>query len=80
MAIHDLINRNNLAESLGISSSTLGRWARLGCGPVFVRVGKKPMYKEEDVENWINKHRCHNTASGILGMVLNRSWLALTRN
>lgn len=41
-----------LAEYWNMSSGTLANWRSLGCGPVFVKVGGKVVYRREDIERF----------------------------
>ncbi|WP_209349486.1 helix-turn-helix domain-containing protein [Pontixanthobacter sp. CEM42] len=48
-----LFTRQQAADYLGISYSTLCRWAYLGEGPSFCRVGKQPRYRMADLEQYL---------------------------
>ncbi len=42
-----LLTENEVAEFLGKTVVTLGRWRREGYGPAYVRVGRSPRYTRE---------------------------------
>ncbi len=42
-----------VAEALGVSEHTMRRWRRLGLGPTYARVGQRPRYAVESVEEWL---------------------------
>ena len=42
-----------VAEAFGVSEATLQRWRRTGFGPTYVRVGRRPRYPLESVEDWL---------------------------
>jgi excisionase family DNA binding protein len=42
-----------LAERLGISTRTLCRWFRLAKGPPRIKIGRRVLYREEAVHNWM---------------------------
>ncbi len=48
------ITRAELAQELEVTTGTLARWAFLGSGPSFVRVGRKVIYRREAVIEWLN--------------------------
>lgn len=45
----------DVAQYLGVPVSTLDRWARLGTGPAYRRVGRHTRYRWADVEAWLDK-------------------------
>ncbi|WP_226353786.1 AlpA family transcriptional regulator [Pseudonocardia sp. ICBG601] len=46
-------SRAEVAEYLRVPVSTLDRWARLGTGPRYARVGRHARYRWSDVETWL---------------------------
>lgn len=50
-----LITQEDLALLLDVSVDTLREWRRLKQGPDFVRAGKGVMYREVDVQEWIER-------------------------
>lgn len=47
------INETTLAERLCISASTLRKWRWEGKGPKFIKVGHRVLYREEDINSYI---------------------------
>src|SRR4051794_21648359 len=57
-----LLTSQELAEILQVPKGTLDRWAYVGNGPRYVRVGKHRRYAPGDVEAWLeaNKSKARN--------------------
>lgn len=53
-----------LASMLEVSEDTLREWRRLKVGPDFVKVGKSVLYRETDVQKWIEMNVVPTTRSG----------------
>lgn len=47
------IGRNELANALGLTPDTLGRWEARRFGPPCVRAGRKVLYRRRAVEDWL---------------------------
>lgn len=47
------ISRFDLAQELGLSVDTLGRWERRRKGPACVRAGRKVLYRISAVQDWL---------------------------
>ena len=45
---------DELASILGVTRKTLGEWRRLKKGPDFVRIEKNILYRQKDVETWMD--------------------------
>lgn len=45
------------AELIGVS-----KYRSIGGGPPFLKVGSRVLYLREDVEAWLQRHRCRNTS------------------
>ena len=43
-----------IAEYLGVPKATLDKWAHVGTGPRFSRVGRHRRYRWADVEKWLD--------------------------
>lgn len=43
------------AEFLRVPVATLRYWRHMGTGPKSARIGGRVMYKQVDLENWINE-------------------------
>ena len=50
-----LMSRKEVADFLGMSPQTLGRWAWAKTGPKFSKLGKYARYREQDVPDWGNR-------------------------
>ena len=49
-------NLNSVEEAAaktGMSVSTLNKWRVAGFGPKFVKLGKRVLYRDEDIESFI---------------------------
>lgn len=62
LARHDgpmerLINADELAEILGVSSRTVDTWRAGGEGPDYIKVGAQIRYRPVDVEDWLKTVR-----------------------
>ena len=51
-----LLTPTQLGEKLSKSRSTLQRQRSLGTGPPYLRVNGSILYRESDVNRWLNKH------------------------
>lgn len=49
-----LASTADVAEYLGVPKATLDKWAYLGTGPRFSRVGRHRRYRWVDVEKWLD--------------------------
>lgn len=58
-----LLTRKEVAEWLNVTEHCLRRWAHMGRGPVFVKVGWFVRYRREDVEAWLSSHRRNASVS-----------------
>ncbi|MEH2626085.1 putative site-specific integrase-resolvase [Bradyrhizobium sp. AZCC 1719] len=45
----NLLTEAEVADFLGKSVITLARWRREGYGPAYVRIGRSPRYRREDL-------------------------------
>lgn len=46
-------SRDEVAEYLGVPTSTLAYWATKGIGPRYVKVGRCARYRWSDVDSWL---------------------------
>lgn len=50
------------AENLtGLAVATLAKWRCVGGGPVFVKAGRKVLYRRADLIDWLNERRVAST-------------------
>ena len=50
------------ASSLGLSVSTLAKLRLSGAGPVYSKLGRRVVYRLEDLEAWIAANRFQSTS------------------
>ena len=61
-----LLTQQRLSHLIDVSERTLERWRVEGSGPVFVKAGKKCLYRIEDINSWLEANRRTSTsASGV---------------
>ncbi|WP_367402486.1 helix-turn-helix transcriptional regulator [Kocuria marina] len=53
---HTLITPAQLAEYLSTNVQGLAQMRYLGTGPAFVKLGKRVMYRENDVQSWLEQN------------------------
>ena len=58
----DLLTQPETAEKTRLSERTLERHRLTGTGPKFVRLGRRVLYRREDVEEWIAANICSSTS------------------
>ncbi|WP_299847805.1 helix-turn-helix domain-containing protein [uncultured Paracoccus sp.] len=56
------ISRYDLAQELGLSVDTLGRWERRRKGPACVRAGRKVLYRMSVVQDWLQSQEMPRVA------------------
>ncbi|WP_235997653.1 helix-turn-helix transcriptional regulator [Nocardiopsis coralli] len=49
-----LADTTDVAEYLDVPKATLDKWAHLGTGPRYSRVGRHRRYRWADVEKWLD--------------------------
>lgn len=47
------MTRRELAEALGVTEDTLGRWHTRRIGPPTVKIGRRALYRREAVREWM---------------------------
>ncbi len=62
MEIEPLNDTNWLSNLIGESPRTCERRRQEGTGPDFVKVGKRVLYRQSDVEDWIRRNTFRSTA------------------
>jgi predicted DNA-binding transcriptional regulator AlpA len=51
-----------VSQKIKVSESTLAKWRLNGNGPKFVKIGGKVVYRESDVERFLEAHLCQSTS------------------
>ncbi len=59
---HGVMTTPVAAQYLGLSPATLETKRVRGGGPVFVKLGRRVVYRKEDLDSWIEEHRRHSTS------------------
>lgn len=57
-----VLNASQVAERLGLSVSTLAKMRLSGVGPTYSKLGRRVVYRLEDLESWIVKNRFQSTS------------------
>ena len=60
-----LLSRKQAADFLGISPRTMEKWAVVGGGPNFLKIGKKVMFSQQDILTWIDSRKYSHTNCNI---------------
>jgi predicted DNA-binding transcriptional regulator AlpA len=58
----NLLTQPETADETRLSERTLERHRLTGTGPKFVRLGRRVLYRREDVEEWIAANICRSTS------------------
>lgn len=55
-----LLTEHEVGDILGGASvRTLRRWRQLGHGPPYIKVGRRVLYREADLQAWIDERTTH---------------------
>ena len=57
-------NTRGAAVYVGLSASTLNKLRITGDGPTFIKLGRKVVYRLEDLDNYLTTHRRTRTLGG----------------
>jgi predicted DNA-binding transcriptional regulator AlpA len=59
-----LIRRTEVPQYIPVQAQTLARWATEGCGPSYVKLGKRLVaYRSGDLRQWLRENVRTNTIS-----------------
>jgi excisionase family DNA binding protein len=58
-----LLTQREAAMRLRLSVRTLERLRVSGGGPVFVKIGRRVLFAEEDCDAWVESHKRANTSA-----------------
>lgn len=56
-----LLGNNLTAEMIGLKHNTLAVWRSQGKGPIYLKIGRKVLYKEADVMAWLEQQKWVST-------------------
>jgi predicted DNA-binding transcriptional regulator AlpA len=57
MERYEYLDTATVARRYGLSTSWLNRLRVTGGGPVHYKLGRRVLYRPDDVEDWITRHR-----------------------
>ena len=57
-----VLNAGQVAERLGLSTSTLAKMRLSGDGPAYSKLGRRVVYRPEDIDAWIASKRFRCTS------------------
>jgi excisionase family DNA binding protein len=61
----DLLTISEAAELLRTPVATLRYWRHLGTGPASFRLGRRVLYRRDDLQSWIDVQRAGRTGSSV---------------
>lgn len=57
-----VLNAGQVADRLGLSPSTLAKMRLSGDGPPYAKLGRRVVYRPEDIEAWIAANQFRSTS------------------
>jgi hypothetical protein len=57
-----MLDASAAGRLIGLRVGTLAKMRCMGGGPVFVKAGRRVLYRRADLLAWVNARRVHNTA------------------
>ena len=57
-----VLDATNAANRLGLSTSTLAKLRLTGNGPAYSKLGRRVVYRVDDLEDWVLAHRHKSTS------------------
>ena len=57
-----LLDAQKAADWTGLSTSTLAKLRLTGNGPIYAKLGRRVVYRIDDLEVWIEAHRFKSTS------------------
>ncbi|WP_415714468.1 helix-turn-helix transcriptional regulator [Roseibium sp.] len=51
-----------VAEQLGLATSTLAKMRLSGAGPSYLKLGRRVVYRPEDIDSWLQENRVKSTS------------------
>ncbi len=58
-----LLSPDAAAAYIHVHRRTLANWRVLGRGPRYCRIGRQPLYRQADLDAWIDAHAFDHTAA-----------------
>jgi hypothetical protein len=52
-----MLNAVDAAAYCGSSVSTFAKLRLTGCGPIYIKIGKRVVYDPADLDRWLDAHR-----------------------
>jgi len=68
----DLLTLSETAEATRTPEATLRYWRHKGTGPRSFRIGRRVMYKREDVEAWVQTQYAQQHGGPVCGKRVSR--------
>jgi hypothetical protein len=62
-AVEELLPEKAAAEALHLSVKTLQAWRVRGCGPEFVKLGRRILYRASSLQRHIEEHTYRSTSA-----------------
>ena len=60
--IQIVLSAEQVAERLGLSTSTLAKMRLSGGGPAYSKLGRRVVYRPADIDAWVNANQFRSTA------------------
>lgn len=57
-----VLNAEEVSKQLGLSVSTLAKMRLYGTGPTYSKLGRRVVYRPEDIEEWITANKYCSTS------------------
>jgi hypothetical protein len=63
-----ILDAQAAARFIGVALSSLAKMRCLGGSPMFIKAGRKVLYRRSDLITWLNTRRVSNTAEAALSV------------
>lgn len=57
-----VLNADQVALRIGLSTSTLAKMRLSGDGPSYSKLGRRVVYRPEDIDSWISSNQVRSTS------------------
>lgn len=61
----ELLDTTQAASRLRLARQTLAKYRVYGCGPVFIRLGARVLYRVDDLDAWVESHGRRRSTSDV---------------